>query len=129
MTRTTMTLIDAHGSDHGLKVELWDRTLIVTEWCEACEPNEAGGYDKWLHRGSFELGAALREYAANDGRWDPSMTSRVTGAATYMLATWGGATEWLDDDATPADHFCEDLDAASERGEFDPDDTQPLDSK
>lgn len=127
MTRTLKTLIDAHGSDHGLKVELYGGVLTVTKWSELCEPDENGSCQPRLETGQFDLGLALREYAAHDGRKDPSMTSRVTGAATYMLAAWGGVADWLDDDATPADHFCEDLDAARERGEFDPEATQPLD--
>ena len=126
----TRTLIDAHGSDHGLKVELWDRTLIVTQWAYDCEPDEHGHYNPRLVSVSRGLGLALTEYA--DTQPDPhgSQRDRIIRAATHMLCLCGSDDiEWLSEDATPAQHFLEDLDAARQRGDFDPDKTQPLDAR
>lgn len=99
-----MILIDAHGSDNGLKIELDNRDVVLSQWGKLCEPNEHGSYCPRISSVTVSLRECL-EYAFRDGRRNDSMHGRViTGALAYH-SYWGGEEEWVSDDDCPCQHF------------------------
>lgn len=109
-------LIDAHGPDHGLRVAIVgrgnSRLVEIKEFAQACEPNERGGMETWLHVAHVELSKLLdpkgkhRDCYSGDtpGKGDSVQHSIISAAIAY-LAYWGGEAEYLDDDSAPCEHF------------------------
>ena len=101
-----MILIDAHGPDHGLRVEVctYSHTVTAVQWGELCEPD----HEDEVHPRTTEIVIALREcleYAAKDGRWHDSQRDRVICGALHYLSHWGGTVYWYPEGTTPCQHF------------------------
>lgn len=115
---TRITLIDAYGSDHGLRVEVdtYSHTVSIAQWSECCEPDENGSYAPHIQTSEMDLAECLEH--ARDGRHHPSQSSRVIQGALNYLAYHGGDAdyEYLDDDDHPRRHFLECVDGSDERG-------------
>lgn len=106
---TTITLIDAHGSDHGLRVEVdtGQHTVTIVQWGELCEPSPAGNFMPHTQTRTMSLRVCL-EYAAKDGRRTDSQRDRVITGALHYLSYHGGTEERFDEGTRPCDHFAYD---------------------
>ena len=101
-----MILIDAHGTDHGLRVECSNREVTIVQWGELCEPDESGSYRPHLHETTMTLAECLVRVEFGH---HSSQKSRVISGALSHLFHFGGEETFLDDDDRPSDHFIEDL--------------------
>jgi len=102
--------IDAHGPDHGLKIEIdTDRhEVTVRQWSECCEPNDEGSYSPHIQTATVELSRLLDPKAEHlRGRVldRSSMRRKVADAALCWLGYWGGDEEPCEDDERPCDYF------------------------
>lgn len=113
----TITLIDAHGPDHGLRVvvNLRDRwtfgktetTVEIVQWGESSEPDDRGSYSPHLHRVEVPLDKLLtgRHVDRDTGYKRSGVRERILSAATAYLGYYGGEEELLDEGDRPCQHF------------------------
>lgn len=110
-----MYLINAHGPDHGLSVEVsleprsryrpaWRTTVTIRQWGECCEPDEHGSYSPHVQEATVDLRTLLTGAWHVHGNF-PSMRDRLINAALNYLGHWGGEENYVDDDDRPCQHF------------------------
>jgi len=105
-----MILIDAHGPDHGLKIEVTSRHCVVVEqWGECCEPDEHGSYSPHIQHVEVLLRDLLDSSAphySGAGASHKSMHDKVKDLALAYLGYWGGEERYVSDEDRPCQHFC-----------------------
>jgi hypothetical protein len=106
-----MFLIDAHGSDHGLSVEVERRQVTIRQWAEYDEPDEDGSYSPHIQMATVDLATLLdstavhMKHSGNPPSVHKGMRDRVVDAALAWLSYWGGEEERVDDGDRPCQHF------------------------
>ena len=92
-----MILIDAHGPDHGLKVEVTGHEVDIDQWIDGSECDEPFG---GVQTATFDLKDCL-----DHGRGSKSQRCRVIDGALELLSHRGGSYELMGPDEEPCDHF------------------------
>jgi hypothetical protein len=102
-----MFLIDAHGADHGLSVEVHNHDVTIRQWAECCEPDEHGSYSPHIQVARMSLRKLLDRSQPHFrmGVSFDSMHARIIKAALHWLDYYGGDEERVSDDDTPCQHF------------------------
>lgn len=108
---STMILIDAHGTDHGLKIELDNRVVSVTQWAQLCEPDENGDWCPHLLHFTCTLDEAMQASKRYSTTFASQASRLKTGAIDTMFRDGHDYQDDLPESAEPADYFSEDLDA------------------
>jgi hypothetical protein len=100
-TITGLTLINAHGDNHGLFVEVdtWNHLVDIGQWWEANDPDEDGVWRSYLEHVQVKLAELLDPKQPHMESVNPhtSQTQRVIQAALAYLSHWGGGTDGIDD--------------------------------
>lgn len=104
-----MILIDAHGPDHGLYIDITRREVTIRQWCEADEPDpETGECHKHICEAQVSL-AALVAHWRKHHRSRPrtkSMRDKIVDLALAWFSYYGGEETPVDQSDNPCQHFC-----------------------
>lgn len=103
-----MYLINAHGPDHGLSVEVVYGDVIVRQWGERDEPDEHGSHMPHIQTARIALENLLDKnlphYACGNVSRG-SMHEKIIDLALNWLGYSGGHECFVDDTDRPCDHF------------------------
>ncbi len=107
---SSISYINAHGSDHGLSIEidLDRRSVTIREWAECCEPDEHGSYSPHVVSATIwfeDLLAPNGKHRSCGQVKSTSQREHIATLAINWLAYWGGDEERVDDSDRPCDHF------------------------